>query len=245
MPDTPLPPVDLPIIYTDASAYFAAFPCPLRAAAALLPDPQLKPIALWPGAACITVAVFDYRETTIGPYGEVGVGIPCRYGRTTAIPLVPLLLERALDDVGYWLVQLPVTTEVANEAGKAIWGYPKFVAGIDIRASDREVECTVSEGGAPVFRATIVRPGPSRPIRMPLRTYSRLDDEIHLAEVAIDGIGRIKKLGAEAALTFEDHPRNAALGELPRSYRGPIEVRWFDQYRIRLDRARAKFRILP
>lgn len=37
--------------------------------------------------------------------------------------------------------------------------------------------------------------------------------------------GHIKKSGAEATLTFEDHARNAALGDLPRSYQRPIEVR--------------------
>jgi hypothetical protein len=245
MPDRELPPVDLPIVYTDASAYFAAFPCPLPAAAAILPDRQLKPVMLYPGATCLTVAVFDYRQTGIGPYGEVGLGIPCRYGRSNAVPLVPLLLENQIDDLGYWIVQLPVTTEIAYRAGREIWGYPKYVGAIDIQASDREITCAVADDGRTVMRITMERPGRSRPVRRAIRTYTQKGDEVLLTEAAIDGIGCARQMGARATLTLEDHPRNACLGDLPRRYDRHIEVRWFDQYRIRLDRARARFRILP
>ena len=81
-----------------------------------MPEHRLKPISLWPGKGPLVVAVFDYQETSIGPYLEVGIGIPCRYRHTTAVPLLPLLGERWLEDVGYWLVTLPVNTAGALPA---------------------------------------------------------------------------------------------------------------------------------
>jgi hypothetical protein len=36
-----------------------------------------------------------------------------------------------------YVVHLPVTTAVANRAGREIWGYNKFVAGIDIRSDGK------------------------------------------------------------------------------------------------------------
>lgn len=241
-PATALP--ALPIVYTDTSAFFAAFPCPARAAERLLPHPDLKPVRLWPGAACLVVAIFDYRETTIGPYGEVGVGIMCRFRRSVAMPLVPVLREAALDDVGYWIVTLPVTTDAADAAGRRIWGYPKYVARIPIeeRVPGR-VAASVADARGTIMRVEIARPAASAPIQMPLRTYSKLGQELHLTEVAIDGFGAIRKTRIAASLTFEDHPRNELLGALPRRYTRPVEVRWFDQYRIALDRAKARYPI--
>lgn len=233
----------LPIVYHRARAFFAAFSCPLQPLEALLPEHRLKPIQLWPGKGTLVIAVFDYQETSIGPYREVGLGIPCRYRKTTAVPLLPLLGERWLEDVGYWIVTLPVTTRAADEAGRAIWGYPKYVADIDIQASDERVTCVVSDGGRPVIRAQIDRPGPSKPLRLPLRTYSLLGDELLLTETAIDGAGVIKKLRTSASLALDPHPRNEPLHDLPNEFTGPAEVRWFDEYRLKLDRARVRYRV--
>ncbi|EYF05681.1 Hypothetical protein CAP_2971 [Chondromyces apiculatus DSM 436] len=49
--------------------------------------------------------------------------------------------------------------------------------------------------------------------------------------------------GRRASLQFDDPPRNASLGEVPRAFNRPVEVRWFDEYRIALDRARTRYRI--
>ena len=133
-----------PIVYHRARAFFATFSCPLAPLAPLLPEHRLKPISLWPGKGLLVVAVFDYQETTIGPYLEVGIGIPCRYRRTTAVPLFPILGERWLEDVGYWILSLPVTTDAAVQAGRAVWGYPKYLADIDIQASEDRFTCVVS-----------------------------------------------------------------------------------------------------
>ena len=90
--------LSLPIVYHRARAFFAAFSCPLAQLTALMPEHRLKPISLWPGKGSLVVAVFDSQETSIGPYLEVGIGIPCRYRHTTAVPLLPLLGERWLEE---------------------------------------------------------------------------------------------------------------------------------------------------
>jgi hypothetical protein len=238
--ETPDP---LPIHYRKARAWFAVFPCLERAAAALLPDPELRPARVLPGIAALVVATFDFEDTSIGPYREVGIGIPCRYRRSTAVPLVPLLGERWIDDVGPWVHLMPVTTEAANEAGHRYWGYPKFVAEIDIDASDAQMRCTVSEKGAPILHVEVERPGPSRPIQFPVRPYSRLGNELLLTEFHVDAVGAIRRLGAKARVRFEPHLRSGALRDLGVIGDRPIEVRWCDEYRTVLDRARARYRI--
>jgi hypothetical protein len=233
----------LPILYRKARAWFAVFPCPLRGAAAMLPDERLKPAQVIPGKAAIVFAVFDFEDTSIGPYREVGIGIPCRYRRTTAIPLVPLLAEKWLDDVGPFITHMPVTTQAANDAGWKHWGYPKFVAAIDIEADDARMRATVSEEGRPILHVEVERPGPSHRIDFPVRPYSKLGDELLLTEFHVDAVGDIRRLGAKASVRIEDHPRAADLKSLGLDGARPIEVRWCDEYRTELDRARARYRI--
>jgi len=235
--------VDLPIVYRKTRAWIAAFPCSAKAAARLLPDPELQPIQIWPGKSALGVAVYDYIDTSVGAYGEVGLAIPCRYRRSAAVPLLPLLAESWLPDVGHWVELLPVTTEIANYAGRTFWGYPKFVASIRVDATYDSMRCTVSEDERKILEIEVHRPGPSRPLTFPLRTYTKKDDELLLTELAIDAFGSRKRLGARARLTLHDHPRVKHLESLEVRGDRPIEVRWLDELRTSLDRARARYRI--
>ena len=67
----------------------------------------------------------EYRKTDIGPYNEVGL---------TVLALAPG------DPIpANYVVDLPVTTAVANRAGREIWGYNKFVAAIDVKERRQDV----------------------------------------------------------------------------------------------------------
>ncbi|MCC6900250.1 MAG: acetoacetate decarboxylase family protein [Polyangiaceae bacterium] len=234
---------DLPIVYRRARAYILAVPAKTRDLAALLPDPRLRVVEIWPGTAVLTAVAFDYEDTSIGPYREAALSIPCRWDHPASIPLLPLVAEKHLKDVGHWVQLLPVTTQVANDAGRSIWGYPKYVGRIDIEHGATRMRCQVFDGDQPVFGFEIDRPGPSRPMQFPVRTYSRLSDEIHFTEIDVDAVGSRRFRGARGALTLADHPRLAGLPPPARLGKRALETRWFDEYRLRLDRASAKYRM--
>jgi hypothetical protein len=236
-------PTELPIVYRRARAWVAAFPAPTRELRRLLPDPRLSPIEVWPGTAALAAALFDYEDTSIGPYREAALSVPCRWNRSTRIPLWPLLAERQLEDVGHWVQLLPVTTSVADEAGRTIWGYPKFVGEIEIEASASHMRCRVSDAGELVFGFEIDRPGPSRPMQFPVRTYSLLDDEIHFTEIDVDAVGSRRFRGAKGSLELSVHPRLSSLPARQLLGGKPLETRWFDEYRLTLDRASARYRL--
>ena len=65
----------------------------------------------------------EYRKTDIGPYNEVGLTIRAK------APGDPIAAN--------YVVDLPVTTAVANRAGREIWGYNKFVAAIDVNSEGK------------------------------------------------------------------------------------------------------------
>lgn len=238
-------PTELPIVYRRARAWVLAFSAPTRDLAALLPDRRLRPVELWPGTSALAAALFDYQDTSIGPYREAALSIPCRWDRSTRVPLVPLLAEQKLRDVGHWVQLLPVTTAAADEAGRSIWGYPKFVGDIQIDERGASVSCKVLDAGELVFGFEVERPGPSRPMQFSLRTYSLLDDEIHFTEIEVDALGSRRLFGARGELLLSKHRRLAGLPPRERLGRRPLEARWFDEYRLKLDRASARYRLRP
>jgi hypothetical protein len=124
-------PCELPILYSDASLLGLLYRVDAERARELV-DPTFEPWVIF-GKALAMIALFEYRETTIGPYGEIGVGVLVkRRGSSPSLAraLVDLRKER---DAGLYVINLPVTTEAARSAGRELWGYPKYVAPIDTR----------------------------------------------------------------------------------------------------------------
>jgi len=219
-----------PIVYRRARAWFAAFTCPIAPLERMMPDPELRPVLAWPGAGVLAAAIFDYQDSSIGPYVSATLTVPCRHRHSTAVPLLPLLGERFLDDVGNYVLTLPVTTRVACESAETGWSYPAFVADIHLDIGRDQIACTVSEGGQEVMHIDVSRPGPSTARTFPLRTYSHQGRNLLLSETTVDGRAAVGRMGAHASMRLASHPRNDKLADLPRVYAHPLEVRWFDEY---------------
>lgn len=159
-------PCELPILYKDASLLTLSYRIdPARARAAV--GPGLTPWVIF-GKALALVCIFEYRDTSIGPYGEIGVGLLAH--RTSS---KPSLLQAMRDlskvpDAGLFVVNLPVSTEAARAAGVELWGYPKYVTGIKTSFRDDGVHATL-EGD---FELDMGRSGGFRSEGVPLVTFS-------------------------------------------------------------------------
>jgi hypothetical protein len=135
---------ELPILYKDASLFAALWRVDLAAAHARMRDVPFEPWLLF-GKAIAMLCVFEYRDTTIGPYGELGVGILAKRPGTS-----PSWLGAARDlaneaDAGIYVTNLPVTSERARAAGVELWGYPKYVT---------DIQTSFGEHGAKVVLGT-------------------------------------------------------------------------------------------
>jgi hypothetical protein len=62
-----------------------------------------------------------------------------------ACPVGDLLRSVHTRRVGFHIVDLPVTTESADAAGRELWGYPKFVTDIDFRLQQGRLLCRVHD----------------------------------------------------------------------------------------------------
>lgn len=130
--------VAMPILYYDSSQVMVFFWVDIKKAQSLIEDGL--DVVSFGNKALAGLSFYEYRETSIGSYNEVGVAIAC-VPIGVKVPKYPLLsLMRNVDkaQVGFNVVDLPVTTPAACAAGKEIWGYPKFVTGIDFDLNKRK-----------------------------------------------------------------------------------------------------------
>lgn len=188
-------PVELPIRYQDASNIMALFGAPVAGAAALLEESGLEPAIVAGGQALVGLSFYEYRRTSIGDYNEVGTAIFARRpgGPGAVLGLAELLLDPRRRRVGAWVVDLPVTTEAACAAGRELWGYPKFVTGIDFSLSGRELHGRVREpDGEKAICELSGHAGPSVPVPgFSILTYSRLEGELLATPVDVKAPSRV------------------------------------------------------
>lgn len=146
--------VTLPILYRDVSVVLAFFRVDHRRASGVLEGTPFAPVKFLGGGALAGLAAYDYRDTSIGAYREVAatVAVVPRSVRVPALPFLHLLREGTHHDVGWHVLHLPVTTPVADVAGRELWGFPKFTTKIDVRVGDPSVHVAVHgpEGGPPI-----------------------------------------------------------------------------------------------
>lgn len=130
-------PVQLPILYRRTRNLNAFFMVPTeqvnralvqKGAGALSPGCQIG------GRSLVALACYDYQDTSIGPYREIGLAVPVLPPGVR--PTLRHWLQTLTDvdspsrQLGFHVLHLPVDTEAACAAGREIWGLPKFVTPI-------------------------------------------------------------------------------------------------------------------
>jgi Acetoacetate decarboxylase (ADC) len=175
-----------------ATAWSAQFLAPRAAAQRMLPAP-LRAVSV-AGRAVIAIAVQRYEESDLGAYDEVALSILVRRHDGARGPAV-------------YIRHLPVTQGFTLEAGRTIWGYPKWLADITVTELDGAVRCTVREDGEAPCEIEIRTGGP---VRMPQRavpTYSDAEGRLNLTSWVMNGATRGRIGGAHVT------PGTGRLGE--------------------------------
>lgn len=130
-------PLRFPVRIDDASAACATYLVRTSRVRALLAGTGLAPVSV-AGRTPLFLVLVDYRVTELGDYDEVGVAFLVRHrGRT-----------------GPYIHQLPVTREFTMEAGRALWGLPKWLARAALDISPGAASCRLADAdGRPVLTA--------------------------------------------------------------------------------------------
>ena len=233
--------IDMPIPYYDCSIAMALFMVDVDRAAALVRDPGLQVLRVAGGKTLVGVAFYEYRQTAIGAYNEVGVAIAVA-PTGVRVPALPLLsYVKALDrnPLGFHIVDLPVTTEAACAAGREVWSYPKFVTPIAFQRHGREFKGVVTD---PDDRSDLVRVagraglGVRGPL-LDLVLYSRHQGQLLRTVVQTRG-GAVLYLPGSMRLQLSAtsrHPMTERLRQLGLDGARPVCVSVSDRLQLRLN----------
>lgn len=217
---------ELPILYFRDDAFAAVFTADLAALRGAMPSPRLHPVAVGRGRGLVMVAAFDYLETSVGSYGEVGITVPVVHGRRPP-PVLPLIMESGWRGFGHLILHLPVTTRLAREAGRGQWGYTKFIADMQFQNTPEAHEVRLDEGGQHILTLRVAKRGLVTADRRPIVTYSVKDRSLIRTVIPQVGLAR-NALGAGGSRLElgDEHPVAGALGGLGIDPR-PILTRYY------------------
>jgi len=127
-----------PTRFQDGSSAVGLFTVPTSGAQALIRESGFEVAELWPGRAAFSLACCHYRESDCGVYNEIAMAffVKPKHGRPSRIPYLGTWLDIARNHSATHVWKLPVTTQLANDAGVLMWGFPKTVEVIDFEVTD-------------------------------------------------------------------------------------------------------------
>jgi Acetoacetate decarboxylase (ADC) len=125
--------IGVPVEVRTARQWTVQYLVPAGAAQRLIAPSGLEVTGPVPGRALMALAVCRYLDTDLDPYHEVAMSFVVR--RHDAAP-GPSAFRRvgefARGDLGAYIHRLPVDQAFTCAAGRDIWGFPKWVATIDV-----------------------------------------------------------------------------------------------------------------
>jgi Acetoacetate decarboxylase (ADC) len=132
--------VTLPVAIRDSAVAIAVFSCSAGAARTAVADNRLTPLTI-AGRGFASLVFVKYRDSDLGAYDEVGLSVAVRGPAHGAI--------------GTYIVELPVTQTFTLEAGRAIWGLPKWLAQGTISVRPGGVQACLCDGAQSVLTAAL------------------------------------------------------------------------------------------
>jgi hypothetical protein len=196
--------IALPVHVRDADSWAAQFLVPVKAAQAIVEPTGLEVAQPLPGRAMLNIAFVDYRDTDLDAYHELAIAFLVRPDDAVRGTKIDRMREFIRGEIGVYIHHLPVTQEFTLQAGQDIWGYPKFLADIDIAEHSGRVTCTLNHDGVHVLTLRLREGGRIKLPERPLPTYSLRDDVLRRTQWAQHADTRARLGGAK--LTLGSHP---------------------------------------
>ncbi|MFM7447265.1 MAG: acetoacetate decarboxylase family protein [Leptolyngbyaceae cyanobacterium] len=138
-----------PVFYYDVATLSAQFLAPLKRVKQFLPSSRMHPLRVSPWHCVVSISAFEYRDSDIGSYNEVSIGVPVVVDEPS--PLFIGTLRQPPKVLKVYIRHLPVTTEIARDAGVEFAGYPKFLANITFERDGTWVKCHLSHLDQPIL----------------------------------------------------------------------------------------------
>jgi len=149
---------ELPIFYYDSSTVIAIFWVDKKKVSKLIEGTDYKPTVFFNNKAMVGIVFFEYRDTSIGAYNEVAL-TSFVYSKHEKKPffLLPNFLKRGDKwNMGAYVHDLPVSTAIANAAGRKVWNLPKFITEMPFSLDKKRFEGIVKDPTDPKKKENIL-----------------------------------------------------------------------------------------
>ncbi|MGI9284198.1 MAG: acetoacetate decarboxylase family protein [Pseudomonadales bacterium] len=198
--------VTFPVEVKKAANAFATFLVDAKAAQEWIKDTGLEAIEIFPGMAILQLVGVDYQENDLGDYNEAGVSFyVCPPGVKKGLPFFGAIRSFMKGDAISYIHLLPVDQPFTMHAGRYIWGYPKWVAQIDIEESNGFFETRFCDEGKHVFSFRCKSGGTSTISNQEQPSFGYRGGKLYKTVGIANGKGVKFSLGGEAPV-LGDHP---------------------------------------
>ena len=175
--------VTMPVAIRHARQWSATWLVPATAAQAVIDYSELVVAQPVPGKALLALAFVDYIDGDLGAYHELALSFLVRpHDAPPAANALTHLRDIAGGRVGAFIHDLPVDQEFTRQAGTGIWGYPKWIAQIDLVAERHRTACVVRSEAGHQLTLTIPDGGPLPVPKDVPPTYSWRDGVLRRTE---------------------------------------------------------------
>lgn len=200
-------PIAFPVVVADASMLMNAFTVDAAAAQHIISGSGFRVMELLPGKAILQLLCVDYRQNDLGDYNEGAIIFPVLApGESKPFPLFGALARMALGRAGNFVYRMPVDQEFTTHAGRFIWGFPKWVARIDIAFSGTQAKGTFYDEGELVYGIAAKAGGAARVKEQRIASLAIRDGRAWKTYGTNTGTGATFSLGGDMPAIGEKHP---------------------------------------
>jgi len=144
--------IPVPIFYQDITSLGIFLLASLDKVKSILPSKRMNPFRVTPWHCLVTVTASEYKESDLGPYNAVSIGIPIVLDKVT--PLFTGILHKPPEIPMIYVLYLPVTSDKARVSGFEIASYPELLAEISFENEDQWIRCKADLEGENILTLT-------------------------------------------------------------------------------------------
>jgi hypothetical protein len=197
--------VTVPVEVRSATMVQASWLVPATAAQNIIEYSGLRVVRMMGTLAMCSIAAVQYTDNDLGPYNEIAVAfvVEPHDGASAGSPIG--------GDVTTFIHKLPVNQSFTCEAGRDVWGFPKWVADISFTQRGRKTEAVLIDDDELVLGLSVSRspvPMPARALEM--SCYSFRDGVLRrtpwtnrVADARISPAGARLELGTRHPMAVE------------------------------------------
>lgn len=203
------------MVVADAGMLMNAFLVDANIAQQIIQDSGLRVLELFPGKALLQLLCVDYRENELGDYNEGAIIFPVLSpGESKPFPVLGSILRMARGKLGNFVYRMPVDQAFTTHAGRFIWGFPKWMARIDIEFGEQRASGSFFDEDELVYGITAKTGGNSNVKEQRAPSMAIRDGKAWKTYGTSTGSGLTFSLGGEMPTIGDKHPLALQLREL-------------------------------